>query len=142
MAVWTVAQYLSERGNHVRVNAAGAAPEASQWKDYVDVGDLEICLRVEVKKLSANFTGLDDWPFRNEFIVCAKHAYDKATPKPFGFFFLSANNTHAAVVKAATAPSWTVKVRKDSRYEDVEQEFYFCPIQRVSWIQIRPEVNQ
>jgi len=87
--------------------------------------------RVEVKQLSANFTGAKDWPFGCKFIVCAKHAFDRARPKPYALVILSASGEHAAVVFASDARSWTVETRCDRRYESVTQEFYFSPMELV-----------
>jgi len=67
-AVWDVAKWLHGRGHSVEINCGAKAPDSSQWKKYVDNGDLEIALKVEVKHLSADFIGKHDWPFGGDFI--------------------------------------------------------------------------
>jgi hypothetical protein len=130
-AVWLVARLLNDRGYSVTVPNSSKAAQHSDWKNHADNGDLFINQRVEVKKLSAEFTSAKDWPFGSKFIVCAKHAFDKARPKPFAYVILSKSANNAAVVFASTSNNWITEARKDSRYENISQEFYFCPIEKV-----------
>ena len=134
-AVWSVAHWLNERGYHVKINASGRAPNASEWDRYVDIGDLEVSQRVEVKHLSAEFTCSDDWPFAPDFIVCAKHSFDNAVPKPYAFFYLNKATTHFAIVRSESRKNWTVASRTDSRYQNgVRQDFYLCPLNLVRFV--------
>lgn len=135
-AVWTVANWLHSRGNNVTVNAAGVRPSHEDWKEYADQGDLYISQRVEVKGLSAEFSCREDWPFGQKFIVCAKNAFDRATPKPHSFIYLNKARTHAAIVMGSTSAKWYVENRKDSRYDDYQQDFYFCPLDQVKFVRI------
>lgn len=135
-AVWLVAEWLNNRGYDVTINATKKAPSHDDWKNYADNGDLEIKQRIEVKHLSAEFTCMDDWPFGNKFIVCAKHAFDRAKPKPYAYIILNNKKTHMALVMGATSNSWFSEIRKDSRYNQVDQEFYFCPINEVKFTKI------
>lgn len=130
-SVWLVAKFLNSFGYNVTVNASGKAKEAKDWQSFVDNGDLLIQQRVEVKALSADFTKADDWKFGSKFIVCAKHSFDNAVPKPYLYIYLNKQKTHAAFVLSDTRPKWYVETRKDSRYSNVEQEFYFCPLDLV-----------
>jgi len=130
-SVWVVAKFLNSFGYNVTVNASGQAKEAKDWQSFVDNGDLLIQQRVEVKSLSANFTNANDWQFGSKFIVCAKHSFDNSIPKPYLYIYLNKNKTHAAFVLSHTSSKWYVETRKDSRYSNVEQEFYFCPLDLV-----------
>ena len=129
-AVWMVAHWLNSRGHNVTVNAAGRAPTHADWVDYADNGDLNISLRVEVKALTADFTSAEDWPFRGKFIVCAKHAFDRAVPKPYGYIYLNKAKTNMAMVMCQTSKKWYVEKRTDKR-TNIEQEFYLCPLDEV-----------
>jgi hypothetical protein len=129
--VWDVAQWLSSRGHSVTVNPTFIAPSHEEWEDYADGGDLFITQRVEVKRLSAEFTSAQDWPFKDKFIVCAKHAWDRAKPKPYAFIYLNKSKTHMAVVKGDTHKFWEVEQRTDKRYDSMTQSFYFCPLEKV-----------
>ena len=66
------------------------------------------------------------WPFGDKFIVCAKHAWDRALQKPYAFIYLSKDKTHAAILQGDTHKTWTHETRTDSRYDSMKQEFYFC----------------
>ena len=133
---WLVAQYLSSRGNTVSIPPMREAPTAKEWEEYADNGDLEISHRIEVKRLSVDFTNASDWPFGQDFIVCAKHAFDRAKPKPLAFFVVSKSGTHAAIVRSATASKWNVAQRTDRRYKDVSQQFLFAPLDCVEWVEL------
>lgn len=133
-AVWVVAKWLQSSGYAVTVNPIKKAPSADQWKEYVDGGDLEIRQRVEIKHISRNFTGRQDWAFGDDFIVCARHSYDNAKPKPYAYIVVSGDYKACAIVPASTAQQWRVDKRGDSRYSgNYSQEFYFCPIELVQW---------
>lgn len=134
--VWHVARWLSAIGYSVQITPTTKAESHDDWKNHADAGDIQLLQRVEVKTLSIHFTGKDDWPFKEKFIVCARHAFDRSTVKPFAFVILNSAKTHAAIVKGETHPSWTVETRTDSRYENVSQEFYLCPIDKVKFIRI------
>lgn len=133
---WLVARYLSGKGNIVRVPPLVCAPTHADWKEYADEGDLEISLRVEVKRISRNFSGPGDWPFGTDFIVCAFHAWERAAPKPAMFWILSQDGTTAAVVRGSSRDKWRVEKRGDSRYEGRVQEFLFAPLSCVEWTRL------
>lgn len=139
-AVFIVALYLHKKGLDVKIKAVQKANSHKEWKQYKDDGDIFVYkngkpYRIEVKGLSCDFTSDKDWKFK-DFIVCAKHSYDNAEPVPFSYMMLNKDKTHMAIVKTKTYPSWGVVKRKDSRYKDVTQEFYTCPINNVEWIKI------
>lgn len=132
--VWNVAMWLQSIGYAVTVNPMQKAPNHENWKDYADKGDIVIQQRVEVKQISRVFSGLADWPFGKKFIVCAKHSFDRAKPKPFAYIIVSADGMSYALVSASTAERWTVEKRGDTRYgEGYSQEFYLCPLELVKW---------
>lgn len=130
-AVWQVARMLNDRGYPVSVPVSAKAETHDDWEHFADNGDLYISQRVEVKQLSVDFTSVADWPFRDKFIVCARHAFDRATPKPFAYVIISRSGQYAAAVFCSDASQWTVEVRTDKRYADVSQQFYFAPMATV-----------
>lgn len=141
--VWLVAQWLCKKGYHIQIGPNGGlfpkkTGAAESHKDFIkhqDSGDLYISQRVEIKGLSANFTSAEDWPF-DGFIVCAKHSWDYADPKPYVYFIVNNNRTHMAIVKGDTSSKWTVREKKDKRYHLMEQKFYYCPLDLIKWIEI------
>lgn len=136
MAVEVAAEWLKCRGYDVKINKIKKAPSHSEWKKYADNGDLWISLRVEVKRLSVNFTCKADWPFGKHFIVCAKHSFDNAHPKPYGFIYLNTAMTHLAIVMSYQKNDWYVEERIDSRYDDYKQEFYIIDISKVIFCEL------
>ena len=130
--VQLAADWLTRRGHAVTLPAVRVTPDPSKQEEYADEGDLYIQQRIEVKHLSAQFTGRQDWPFK-DFIVCAKHSFDNAFPKPHAYIILSKDLCHVAVVMAANHKSWTVSERTDKRYDNIKQDFYFSPLDQVLW---------
>ena len=135
-AVWKVARMLNDKGHAVKIPVTTKASCYAEWEDHADDGDLFIERRVEVKQLSADFTSAADWPYGEKFIVCARHSWDRAKPKPWCYIILSCSGTHAATVFDTTRQHWFVEERSDSRREDVRQQFYFCPLERVKFFRI------
>jgi len=140
-SVWLVARWLQERGNAVVVNPMSVAARHEDWKKHTDAGDIAITQRIEVKSLSAEFTSRETWPFRDRFIVCAKHAWDLAVPRPYAVICVNRAKTHAALVMGATHKRWFVEDRADSRYDGVSQEFYFCPLDDVRFVELGNRVK-
>ncbi len=126
-AVWLVARWLVDHGYTVTIPPTSEAPEQKDWREFADAGDLEVSgQRVEVKCLSAEFTGPDNWPFP-DFIVCAKHAWDNADPKPYRICYLNKAMTHFAALDClGTCDQWTSRIVADSRFDGREQPTYVC----------------
>lgn len=136
--VFIVAKYLYLKGLDVKISGLKKAKKHSDWKKYKDDGDLfilknDISYRIEVKGLSCDFTNEKDWPFK-DFIVCAVHSFKNANLKPYAYFILNKKRTHCAIVKTINQDNWSVVLRKDSRYENVSQEFYTCQLTNIEWI--------
>ena len=139
-AVWIVARWLNELGYSVKIYATKKADKHENWKKYADKGDIEISdgdieisHRIEVKRRGLKFINKKDWPHR-DFIVCAKHAWDRAEPKPFAFIVLSNDYKYAGIVKSDSRKKWYAKSIKDGRYDNVTQEFYLIALDNVDWI--------
>jgi len=132
-ARWLVASWLVSRGHLVSLQPQRYAPSADKWKEYADKGDLMISFRIEVKQRSFDFTSREDWPFKGDFIVCARHSFDDARPKPFGYIHVNRAGTHAGYVRSSSARTWHIENVKDSRYDNVAQETYFAPLNVVTF---------
>jgi hypothetical protein len=129
--VISAANWLNSLGYSVTIPPSTVSDSYENRMKHVDKGDLYINMRVEVKRLGIEFTSRADWKFGDKFIVCAKHSFDNASPKPYAYIIQSADLKHIAVVHSSTCKQWYSEKRKDSRYEDVTQEFYLCPIDLV-----------
>ena len=139
--VFLVGHYFSLRGFRITIDGQNCAPTAAEHKKFADNGDLFIhykgeLFRIEVKGLNTEFTDIRDWPHKN-FMVCAKHSYDKTLPNPpYSYYLLNKSRTHAALVKTSTYPDWFVKTTQCGNYNNVSQDFYYCPLDKVEWITI------
>jgi hypothetical protein len=129
--VISAANWLNSLGYSVTIPPSTVSDSYENRMKHVDNGDLYINMRVEVKTLGITFTNKADWKFGDKFIVCAKHSFDNAKPKPYAYIIQSADLQHIAVVNSNTCKQWYSEKRKDSRYEDVTQDFYLCPIDLV-----------
>lgn len=136
-AVITVASWLSSRGNSVTISGLQRAPSPADWTHFTDSGDLFIHQRVEVKRLSQDFTCADDWKYRDKFIVCGKAAFDRAAPKPYAFVCVNQSQTHAGIVLVnQTQDKWFVETKEDKNYQQ-PQTFYVVPTSLVKFVEIK-----
>ncbi len=113
------------------------APSYNERMEFVDDGDLSYYKdgkwrRVEVKHLSGTFTSREDWPFKNYFVM-AKHAWDKADPKPDILIAFNRDFTHVATVYGNTSDKWYLQSFKDRRYINYKQTTYCCPLDLVEF---------
>jgi hypothetical protein len=134
--VWQVARWLTDLGYPTQVNPTFVSPSYEERLNFLDGGDIYISQRIEVKALSASFTCKEDWQFRDKFIVCAKHSFDNAKPKPFMYIYLNKDKTHIAIVKSDSRKHWFVETKKDKRYDDVTQDFYLCPLEYIKFVRL------
>lgn len=131
-----IAGWLRRKGFETVRKPATEAPTRDQWESHADKGDLYVLKRIEVKRLSVDFTCLEDWPYGPKFIVCARHSFDLANPKPASYVIVNSHGTHAAVVDSRDSGNWYSEWRRDSRYKDVAQEFYLSPLKLVKFIKL------
>ncbi len=141
---WAVARWIGEKhGFEVVMPAMRVAPTHKEWNQYADDGDIIVkrggapdC-RVEVKRLRIPFTGAADWPYGDTMIVCAKHSYDRAEPKPDVYVICNKTMTRAALIfPRHTFHLWTADIRQDRRPGRTPQTFYLCPTSAVSFREI------
>jgi len=135
-AVFTVAEHLHLAGYPVRINVFPITDRSNRQESYHDNGDLEISQRIEVKRLSYQFTSADNWPFADFLIVDAKH-FERTRPVPFAYWSLNPEGTHAAIVRVSTRPKWFIKKHTDRRYGDYSQDSYACHLDCVKFIQLK-----
>lgn len=137
------AEWLRRTGYNVIVNPMSVAATHGEWREHRNGGDLSVAMRVEVKGLSCDFTGPDDWPFKSNgekaAIVCARHAWDDAKPKPYAFIQFNKQRTHCAFIRGSTNSLWWVEVKTDRRYDEYHQAFYMCPLTHVGFATLRRE---
>ena len=138
--VFIVARYIYDQGFDVRINALQKAKRYADWKQYKDDGDIYMykdldVYRIEVKQYSKDFTGSHDYPYPN-VLICAKHSYDNATPKPYAYMLLNKNRTHMGIVNTETFPDWKIVTIKDSRYDNYKQQTYAIEPTKIKWVSL------
>jgi len=131
-----VADWFVRKGYTVRIPAMRIAPSHDEWEDFADDGDLMVERRIEVKHRDVDFTDAGTFPFP-DVIVCAKHAWDRADPKPYAIVSLNRAMTHAAIIKGASAAYWRVQTLEDKRYCE-KQDFLICPMRYVTFVTLTP----
>jgi hypothetical protein len=143
------ARWLEWQGKEVRVGKTRIAPSKREWARFRDKGDLVVTegaetYTVEVKKLRPAFQVPADWRLtdnggRRATIICAKHSWDIASPKPRYYLLFNADLTACMRVSAADSESWYIEYREDRRYERYGQNFYWTLIERVEFLRVDPE---
>ena len=129
-----VADWLAGMGKSVIMCGQAIAPDLSSVSEFVDHGDLYVLKRIEVKHLSAKFTGAHDWPFGRHFIVNSKSTFDKIKKKnwPEAFIALNDEMTHAACLNVKDSrKDWYVQERNDKIFGP--KPYYICPIKKVTF---------
>ena len=134
-------KYLESLGYEVRDKPeTKKTPSYEERMKYVDDGDLYYYKdgdwrRVEVKHVSADFESAEDWPYKM-FFVMAKHAWDKADPKPDILISFNRDYTHIATVYGNTSDKWYLQSFKDRRYLDYRQTTYCCPLDLIEFSKV------
>lgn len=139
--VEAVAAWLREAGHQVHVPDLRVAPTFDRRRQYQDGGDLWIIesgdrARVEVKSSSYPFTSSEDWPFRYGVYVTAVGAWERAQPKAIMHIVVSPDCRFIAKISSLTKSEWFVRKSKTKWQEDAE--IYCCPLEFVTFEQIRP----
>lgn len=136
-SVWDVMRWLTEKGFSVRKEPTKVAPTVEERETYKDDADFEVCLPIEVKALSADFTCRRDWPFGNKFIVDSKNTFDEKLRKPWQYIYVNKAKTHYAVLNVReTMCHWYTEEKTCGNYADVgglKSEFYIVDPHYVSW---------
>ena len=134
-AILLVAEHLWSKGYPTRLNVFPTTDRENRSESYHDNGDLEISQRIEVKRLSYDFTCKEDWPFPDFLIVDAIH-FDRARPVPVAYWSVNPQGTYAAIVRVSTKDKWFIKDHGDRRYEDYKQSSYACKLDIVQFIKL------
>jgi len=126
-------------GLQSRVMPTVVRPDPSVRAQYADAGDIRMTMPVEVSVMveskgrqNIQFSCARDFPYRT-IMVDIKHTHDKKFPKPFYYFIWNTTLTTVAVVNCHTTRSyWTVEAKT---FHGRSQECYFCPVDRLEFVQ-------
>lgn len=137
-AVNFYAKYLTRLGCQIEIPEERLTPTYEQRLEYADSGDLftqigDKRIRLEVKqRRNIEFSGRADYPYQS-IMVCAAHSFEYADPKPYVYVILNRSLTAAAYILGDTSPEWWVEERKDKRYYNYVQRFFFANLDCVKW---------
>jgi len=108
-AVFLIGLLQHRKGRDVEIPGQRRAPTAAEHELYSDIGDLFVVTRkrIEVKWLTSNFTGPDDWPFKEVFIGTVS-SVDRASAKGDVMAYVSVSNdySHIALIDPKTRGEW------------------------------------
>ncbi len=136
LPVCVVGSYLASRGFDCSVKPVLLSPDCESRHEYVDSGDIEVRFRVEVKRRSFVFTGLDDYPYPT-VLVDEKHKIDRIPPnRLYGYAVVDKGIGSLCFVSGGTKGQWKVERHYD-RSEGGEREFYACPKELCVWKDMR-----
>lgn len=138
-AVFVVARYLHNKGFTVEISGLKKAPTASQHKQFVDDGDIYIIKngqreRVEVKGISKQFTGEDDYPF-DQIMISSENTVNRIKDKVSYWVIVSSDKNYMAIINGSTHNQWRVIERKTSNTGNVERN-YVALKSIAKWIKI------
>jgi hypothetical protein len=142
-AVWVVAKWLWKQGNTVIIPPIKIRPNIERRLEYSDSGDvffipggginMENGILIEVKhRKKLIFTCADDYRFKTVFVDTC-HKYERKQVKPYAYFAVNKNMTHAAVTRVKkTIQDWRKKTIFDEE-KGREEIIYECPIRLVDF---------
>ena len=141
-AVFAVAWYQHRKGRRVEIPPLRFAPDASQHQEYVDEGDLYVWLgeqreQIEVKGLTINFTGLEDYPYK--MLMVGNVASVDRAGDVLCRVAVSQDMTHAAIAHRHTRPDWQVVTGLVKNTGNVESN-YGCPLRLVQFVKLRDAI--
>lgn len=136
VAVEVVAGWLRSRGRAVEVPATRFAPSAVEAEAYADHGDILLDgKRVEVKRLSRQFSSRADWPFPR-FFVTSESSAARAGDEVAAYVVLSNDLRTAGIVTPSSRPKWYLHLAHNRLTGKVER-FVACPLDCVHFRSIR-----
>lgn len=122
-----VANALTHKGHHVRILPGEVRPSFEERMDYVDDGDLEVTMRVEVKhRPKLDFSSLESFPHKTVIVDEAYKADKKHPTKIYCYVIVNAACTAALIIGHWTKHRWTKVMIFDGR-DNEGKEFYVCP---------------
>lgn len=130
MAGWFVAL-----GRNVKIPGIHVRPSRDLIQEFVDEGDLFVEYRWEVKSTRYEWTTREDFKLP-QILICDKHAHDACKRTPDYYALLNQARTHAIVVDVGrTRKHWWSAVKRNS-VSGEDQEFYFCPLECGTWVEL------
>jgi hypothetical protein len=148
--VWAVAFYLWHKQDSIVIPAMTKAPRHADYRQHQDNGDIYLVgrpggkpeMRVEVKRISKNFSGPKDWPYGNKFIVCPVSRFDNVRPTPGVVIIVSNDLCNLGIVWAGTKEHWWVAPCPDKkRPDDKPKPTYYTHPKRVEYVNLMEDLE-
>lgn len=143
-----MAAWLTQRGWAVEpLKPLTVAATAADWANHSDSGDVWAAkggsgrTRFEVKQRSINFTGRDDFPFP-DCVICRCSGFERAIVKPAFIVLFNSSRSWAAVIDASKWKEWRREKKKDTRHNDLTQEFFVTDLDKISFWQVPYEFTK
>lgn len=144
-AVFVVIRWFCSRGYTVVLPQSTKAEHRKDWSEHSDDGDMYVrkdgprseFQRIEVKRLSRDFSGRKSFPFNN-FIVDSVHLYNRKKPRPDAYFVLSKNMECLCILQISdeSKDNWVVDDRLDRNTNEMKQ-FYVAQLSDVKFYNLR-----
>lgn len=136
--VSAVAAWLARHKRDVLVRPLIIRPSFDSRMEYLDEGDIEIRMRVEVKHRDMDFTCAADFPYRT-VIVGEKHKVERIPlGRWWGYVHVNRAMTHACIIFPHTAKYWITTTKYD-RKDRGTLTFLECPTERTWFVKIGEE---
>lgn len=139
-AMFRVAEWLHGQGVSVTIPAIKIVPEDGNREEYYDSGDIHCecpkrgSFTVEVKHLTTDFTGRDDWPYKL-MIVSNAGTVERNWGKIKAYIIVNKSMTHAIFINGDTCDKW-VKKELFAKNTGKNEWFYICSMDIVSFKKI------
>ena len=122
LALWVAASWAWDNGQNVRIpSTPPGVPDDGDL--FVQASPGSRWQRLEVKHIRRDWTCRQDFPFP-KVLICARHSWDRANPKPAEYVLFNHRMTHVIRVKRNTRPLWWVDEVADRKRDDGHQECY------------------
>lgn len=120
-----VAYWFSVNGISSRILPNMLRPEVGRRFDFMDNGDIEIHLKVEVKHRSIDFTSRDDYPYPT-ILIDEVYKVDKKSRDLYAYVILNERADTCIMIYKYTISKWR-KVEKRDRTAGEARMFYEVP---------------
>jgi len=129
-----VADWLIKKNfSGVRILPASTRKESERWQDHTDSGDIEVRMRVEVKRWpKIDFLSLADIPYKNIIVDEAYKIAKFPVATLYGYFILNASRSACMFISSRTRSEW-VEEEKYDNLDKSNKKFVFCPKSLVSF---------
>lgn len=118
-AVWQVGRKLAELGLPVSLPVSKLRPTSEERRQYMDSGDLEVTMRVEVKHRDISFTCADDYPYPTLYVDEEYKLPAQRRVSLLGYAIVNKEGTHCAFIGRASQKYWQVENRNDKAQQRV-----------------------